>query len=201
MRLPAVAWVYKPPEGAPAPNKLPSQTRRSFTFGCLNNPAKISDACATTWAHVLKAVPKSRLVLMAGRSAEAARILGERFTKLGIASDRLELVYRLPPAEYFEAYQPIDLCLDPFPFNGGVTTCDALWMGIPVLTLAGTDYRSRQGVSILNNLGLPEFVADTPEKVVELAAICMSVIVWTGFHASDSRRRMSVTPSPRGMFA
>ena len=120
---------------------------------------------------MLKAVPKSRLVLMAGRSADAARMLGERFTDLGVPPARLELVYRLPPNEYLEEYQPIDLCLDPFPFNGGVTTCDALWMGVPVLTLAGQDYRSRQGVSILTNLGVPEFVADTPEKVVELAAI------------------------------
>lgn len=171
VRLPNVAWVYKPPADAPAVNTLPSQTRRSFTFGCLNNPAKLSDACLETWARVLKAVPKSRLVLMAGRSADAARLLNERFTAFGVASDRLELVYRFPPAEYLEAYQPVDLCLDPFPFNGGVTTCDALWMGVPVLTMAGTDYRSRQGVSILSNLGLPEFVADTPDKVVELATI------------------------------
>jgi predicted O-linked N-acetylglucosamine transferase (SPINDLY family) len=122
------------------------------------------------WAKVLKAVPQSRLVLLAGRSPTAARRTTERFTQLGVASDRLELVYRLPANEYFEAYQPIDLALDPFPFNGGVTTCDALWMGVPVLTVAGKDYRSRQGVSLLNNLGLPEFVADSPEKLVELAA-------------------------------
>ena len=171
IRLPNVAWVYKPPADAPPINKLPSQTRRSFTFGCLNNPAKLSDDCVVAWAGVLRSVPRSRLVLMAGRSADAARRLNERFTELGVAADRLELVYRLPPNEYFEAYQPIDLCLDPFPFNGGVTTCDALWMGVPVLTVAGADYRSRQGVSILNNLGLPEFVADSPEKLVELASI------------------------------
>jgi predicted O-linked N-acetylglucosamine transferase (SPINDLY family) len=81
------------------------------------------------------------------------------------------MVYRLPTNEYLEAYQPLDLCLEPFPYNGMQTTCDALWMGLPVLSLAGRDTRSRQGVSILNNLGLPEFVADTPEKLVELAAI------------------------------
>ena len=186
IRLPNVAWAYKPPTDAPAVNTLPSQARRSFAFGCLNNPAKLSDACTETWARVLKAVPKSRLVLMAGRSADAARLLGERFTQLGVASDRLEIVYRLPPGEYYEAYQPIDLCLDPFPFNGGVTTCDALWMGVPVLTLAGADYRSRQGVSILNNLGLSEFVADTPDKFVELATI------WSGQRAGLADLRGSL---------
>ena len=115
-------------------------------------------------------MPGSRLVLSAGRSAEAARVLGERFTRFGVASDRVELVYRLPAGEYLEAYQPIDLGLDPFPYNGGVTTCDALWMGLPVLSVAGRDARSRRGVSVLTNLGLPEFVADSPEKLVELAA-------------------------------
>src|SRR5206468_12287628 len=116
---------------------LPSSARRTFTFGCLNNPAKLSDECVELWSRILQAVPRSRLVLSAGKSAHAARQLGERFTKLGVASDRLELVYRLPANEYLEAYQPIDLALDPFPYNGGVTTCDALWMGVPVLTLAG----------------------------------------------------------------
>lgn len=170
LRMPEVAWVYRPPADAPRPTALPSQTRRTFTFGCLNNPAKLSDECVGLWAEILKAVPLSRLVVSAGKSADAARILGERFTKLGVESDRLELVYRLPAAEYFEVYQSIDLALDPFPYNGGVTTCDALWMGVPVLTLAGGDYRSRQGVSILTNLGLPEFVAETPAKLLELAA-------------------------------
>ncbi|MBY0512392.1 MAG: tetratricopeptide repeat protein [Gemmataceae bacterium] len=171
LHLPEVGWVYQPPAAAPALNALPAQARRTFTFGCLNNPAKLSDACLVAWAAILKAVPRSRLVLLAGRSAEAARALTARFTELEISSDRLELVYRLPTQEYFEAYQPIDLCLDPFPFNGMLTTCDALWMGLPVLTVAGADTRGRQGVSLLNNLGLPEFVAETPEKLVELAVI------------------------------
>lgn len=171
LRLPEVAWVYRPPATAPVVNALPSKRSRTFTFGCLNNPAKLSTACVEAWSRILKAVPKSRLVLLAGRSPDGARSLAERFTEQGVASDRLELVYRLPPNEYFEGFQPIDLALDPFPYNGGVSTCDALWMGVPVLTVAGRDYRSRQGVSLLNNIGLPEFVADTPEKLVELAAI------------------------------
>jgi predicted O-linked N-acetylglucosamine transferase (SPINDLY family) len=170
LRLPDLAWVWKPPADAPVPNALPSKTRRAFTFGCLNNPAKVSSACLESWARILKAVPKSRLVLLAGRSADGARALADRFTQHGIATDRLELVYRLPQNEYFEAFQPIDLALDPFPYNGGVSTCDALWMGVPVLTVAGRDYRSRQGLSLLNNVGLPEFVADSPEKLVELAS-------------------------------
>lgn len=171
LRLPEVGWVYPLPEGAPEPNPLPASSRRAFTFGCLNNPAKLSDACVEAWARVLKTVPKSRLVLLAGRSAEAARQMNERFTRHGITTERLELVYRLPAGEYFETYSPIDLALDPFPFNGGITTCDALWMGVPVLTVSGPDSRSRQGAAILHNLGLPEFVADSADKLVDLATI------------------------------
>jgi len=170
LRLPAVGRLYVPPVIAPPPNSLPASSQRAFTFGCLNSPGKLSDACLDTWARVLKAVPKSRLVLQAGRSVEAARRLTERFTRLGVSSDRIELTYRLPEHEYLEAYQPLDAALDPFPFNGRATTCDALWMGVPVLTLTGADSRGRQGASILQNVGLPDFVADTLDKFVELAA-------------------------------
>jgi predicted O-linked N-acetylglucosamine transferase (SPINDLY family) len=170
LRLPGVGWVYSPPADVPDPNPLPAAAGRPFTFGCLNHPAKLSDACVGTWAGVLKAVPGSRLVLLAGRSAETARVLEGRFAAAGVSADRLDLAYRLPEGEYYEAYRAIDLALDPFPFNGGVTTGDALWMGVPVLTVAGRAGRSRQGVSVLTAVGLPEFVADTPEKLVDLAA-------------------------------
>lgn len=170
LRLPDLGWLYVPPPAAPVPNQLPASRGRVFTFGCLNHPGKLSDPCVEAWAAILKLVPKSRLVLLAGQSVVAAEVLAERFTQRGIASDRLELVYRLPAGDYMEAYQPLDLALDPFPYGGAVTTCDALWMGVPVLTVAGRDARGRQGMSILNALGLPEFVADTPEQLVDLAA-------------------------------
>lgn len=169
LRLPDLSWVYVPPGDAPAPSALPAAGRRSFTFGCLNHPGKLSAPCFEAWAAILKAVPKSRLVLLAGQSVAAAESLAARFTQLGVASERLELVYRLPESEYFAAYQLLDLALDPFPYCGAVTTCDALWMGVPMLTVAGRDARGRQGVSLLNAIGLPEFVADSPEQLVSLA--------------------------------
>jgi predicted O-linked N-acetylglucosamine transferase (SPINDLY family) len=170
LRLPDLGWAYAPPAEAPEPNALPAAGRRSFTFGCLNHPGKLSEPCVEAWAAILKAVPKSRLVLLAGHSVAGAEALAARFTRHGVASDRLELVYRLPVSDYFAAYQPIDLALDPFPYNGAVTTCDALWMGVPVLTLAGREARARLSVAILTALGLPEFVADSPEQFVSLAA-------------------------------
>jgi predicted O-linked N-acetylglucosamine transferase (SPINDLY family) len=170
LRLPDLGWFFVPPTEAPVPNPSPAANRRSFTFGCLNHPGKLSDECIEGWAAILKAVPRSRLVLLSGHSVASAEALSARFTALGVASDRLELVYRLSTRDYLEAYQPLDLALDPFPYGGGVTTCDSLWMGVPVLTVAGRDARGRHGVSILNAIGLPEFVADGPEQLVGLAA-------------------------------
>ncbi|MBX9625695.1 MAG: tetratricopeptide repeat protein [Gemmataceae bacterium] len=178
VRLPEVSWVYSPPADAPEPADPPSASGGPFTFACLNHPAKLSEGCLDTWAAVLKAVPGSRLVLTAGRSADAAGVLAGRFAAAGVEPDRLDLIDRLPAGDYYGAYRLADVALDPFPCNGGVTTCDALWMGVPVLTVAGGDARGRQGVSLLTNLGLPEFVADSPGKLVELAA------TWAGQRAA-----------------
>lgn len=169
LRLPDVAWVYAPPEKAPDVGPLPGANRRTFTFGCLNNPAKISDACLATWAKILQSTPGTRLVVLAGQSQAGAKRLSDRLVKAGILRDRIEMVFRLPKEKYFEAYRQFDVALDPFPYNGGVTTCDALWMGVPVLAVAGTSYVSRQGGMLMHAVGLGEFVADSPESLAKLA--------------------------------
>jgi predicted O-linked N-acetylglucosamine transferase (SPINDLY family) len=169
LRLPHLPWVYLPPPDAPEVRPLPALTGDTFTFGCLNNAAKISDGCLETWAKLLREVPHSRLVLLAGQSQVGANRLTERFAAAGVPADQLEFVFRLPRNEYFEAYSSFDLALDPFPYNGGVTTCDALWMGVPVLAVAGKSYVSRQGAAILTDAGLNEFVAESLERLVVLA--------------------------------
>ncbi len=169
LRLPDCARLYIPPVSTALPGTLPALSRGAITFGCLNDPGKISSLCIETWARILNSVPQSRLVLQAGRSMDTVRSLTDRFAQLGIEPRRLTLIYRLPEADYYHAYQSIDLALDPFPFNGRATTCDALWMGVPVLTVRGDDSRSRQGLSLLANLGLADFVAATPDQLVELA--------------------------------
>jgi protein O-GlcNAc transferase len=174
-RLPQLAWMYSPPTDAPAITPLPSSSgAKPFTFGCLNNAAKISEDCCDTWARLIASIPGSRLVLMAGQSQAGAKRLTDRFVSAGILRDRLQLVMRLPRKEYFESYQLFDLALDPFPYNGGVTTCDALWMGVPVLTVAGNSYVSRQGAAVMTHVGLSEFVADTPAGLIDLAKIWAS---------------------------
>lgn len=169
LRLPCLPWVYQPPGDAPDLTPLPGLDRSTITFGCLNNAAKISEACLQAWVRILKEIPSARLVLLAGQSEAGAKRLTDLLTAAGVSGDRLQMVFRLPRSEYYEAYQLFDLALDPFPYNGGVTTCDALWMGVPVLTLAGNTYVSRQGAAILTHAGLGEFVAESVDGLVALA--------------------------------
>lgn len=169
LRLPETAWVYAPPADAPPVSPLPAASQREFTFGCLNNAAKISDACLEAWAAVLQAVPDSRLVLLAGQSRAGADRLLDRFAGRGVLRERVEVAFRVSRQEYFATYGRFDLSLDPFPYNGGVTTGDSLWMGVPVLTVAGPSYVSRQGVMAMTTVGLPKFVASSAEDLVRLA--------------------------------
>lgn len=200
LRLPEVSWVYHPPpEASPLP-KPASANRRTFTWGCLNHPAKLSPPCLDCWAEILHAVPKSRLVLLAGQSVQAAQRLAAQFTQRGIAANRLEVIYRLPWRDYLAAYSAIDLALDPFPYNGGATTGDALWMGVPVLTLAGGDARGRRGVSILQAVGLPEFIADSPSQYVQLAirwAQQREALAKLAARLRELLRTSTLTDSPR----
>jgi len=174
LRVPEVPWVYVPPVEAADVAPLPGLARKAFTFGCLNNAAKISDRCIAAWAKLLQSLPGTRLVLLAGQSQSAQKRLSERFMKAGILRDRIQLLSRMARPQYFSAYGEIDVALDPFPYNGGVTTCDALWMGVPVLTVAGESYVSRQGVMQMLALGLSEFVAESPEALIPLAKMWMS---------------------------
>jgi len=174
LRLPEVPWVYVPPTDAPDVGPLPAASRKPFTFGCLNNSAKISERCLDAWVKLIQTLAGTRLVLLAGQSQSAQKRLSERFMKAGILRDRIQLVTRLPRQQYFETYHGIDIALDPFPYNGGVTTGDALWMGVPVLTVAGASYSSRQGVTQMLALGLPEFIAEDPDALIPLAKMWMN---------------------------
>lgn len=162
VRLPEVPWVYRPPADAPPVNPLPALARRQFTFGCLNNSSKVSEACLEVWVKLIQQTAGSRLVLLGGQSAAGQRRLADRFVKAGILRDRVQLLPRLPRDKYLAQYADIDVALDPFPFTGGITSADALWMGVPVLSVAGNTSASRQGVMLLLALGLEEFVLSTP---------------------------------------
>jgi predicted O-linked N-acetylglucosamine transferase (SPINDLY family) len=168
IRLPHCFWVFQPPEEAPEPGALPALQNGFVTFGCLNQFAKVSPTALDLWVRILQAIPESRLVIQAqpGSHLESVR---DRFLQGGIAATRLEFVPRVPRADYFRRYLQLDLGLDPFPYNGHNCTIESLWMGVPVVTLAGRTAVARGGVSILSNAGLPELIARSTEEYVNIA--------------------------------
>ena len=153
----------------PAVGGLPAAEAGSVTFGCLNNFCKASPASLAAWSRLLQAVPGSKMLLHAHAGSHRRRV--QRFlTEQGVSADRLAFVGLLPTAEYFGRYRQIDVALDPFPYGGGTTTCDALWMGVPVVSLRGETAVGRGGLSILSNVGLRELVARDVDEYVQIAA-------------------------------
>jgi protein O-GlcNAc transferase len=168
IRLPETYWCFNPRGPTPAPSPPPVKAAGFITFGCLNNFAKASPTLEL-WAEILQSVPRSRLIVHSppGPHLDAVR---ERFAAKGIGPDRLEFPANQPWPEYLRTYGRIDIALDPFPWGGGITTCDALWTGVPVVSLVGRTAVGRGGASILANLGLPELIAKTPQQYVHIAA-------------------------------
>jgi predicted O-linked N-acetylglucosamine transferase (SPINDLY family) len=172
VRLPEVAWCYAEPADAPAVSPAPGMHSGAATFGSVNNLAKATDEVLTAWGRILQAAPNSRLIVLVGLTKAGRARVEAAFARMGIAADRIELIPRLSRKEYLDLFSRIDVALDPFPYNGGVTTCDALWMGVPVLTLAGDTYRARQGLCVMSAVELKEFVASDVDEYVRIATEC-----------------------------
>jgi predicted O-linked N-acetylglucosamine transferase (SPINDLY family) len=170
-RLPETRLCFTPPDVDLPIAPLPALTNNYVTFGCFNNLAKMNDGVVALWARVLASIPDSRLYLKA-KSLDVAAVkqsVVERFAAHGIGSDRMILEGFEPRTNYLSAYHRVDIALDPFPFTGGTTSAESLWMGVPVLTLPGTNFLSRQGVGLLMNAGLPEWIATDPEDYLARA--------------------------------
>ena len=167
IRLPDCYWCYSAPRLAAAERPPIERLPGPPTFGCLNNFAKVTGFTLRLWAKILQRVPDARLLLFA--PAEARRRVVETLSGAGIEAARVELVGRQPFAKYLATYRQIDVALDPFPFGGGTTTCDALWMGVPVVTLTGSTAVSRGGSSLLANAGLSSLIARTEQEYVDIA--------------------------------
>ncbi len=172
-RLPQTRLCFTPPDVDVAVGPLPALASGHITFGCFNNLAKMNDRVVALWARVLAAVPQSRLFLKANQLAEPAvqQSVVERFAAHGVDAARLVLEGPDPREKYLAAYQRVDIALDPFPYPGGATSVEALWMAVPVLTLAGDRFLSRQGVGLLMNAGLPEWIAIDPDDYVARAEL------------------------------
>ena len=170
-RLPETRLCFTVPNFEIAVSPLPALANGYLTFGCFNNLRKMNDAVVALWAKVLASVPDSRLFLKTKQFQEPSvrQNTVERFAAHGIAIDRLILEGRSPRTEYLATYSRVDIALDPFPYTGGTTSAEGLWMGVPVLTLAGDRLLSRQGVGLLMNAGLPEWIAADADDYVARA--------------------------------
>jgi predicted O-linked N-acetylglucosamine transferase (SPINDLY family) len=168
LRLPDTYWCYEPGIPAPDVGPLPALSNAHITFGCLNTFRKVNTDSMLAWARILRDVPQSRLILHVIEGSQRQQVL-ELFHGADINADRIDFVGHVPLAAYMQTYQRIDIGLDPFPYTGGTTTCDALWMGVPVVTLAGRTAVHRGGVSILSNLGMPQLIAQSIDQYVQIA--------------------------------
>jgi predicted O-linked N-acetylglucosamine transferase (SPINDLY family) len=185
IRLPDSFWCYDPLTDTPDVSALPAIASGRITFGCLNNFRKVNEGVLRLWTKVLAAVPKSRLLLMAppGRPRERVRAI---FEEGRVERDRIELVDRSGRLDYLAKYRDIDICLDTFPYNGHTTSLDALWMGVPTVTLCGETVVGRAGVSQAMNVGLPELIATTEDELVRVASSLAGDLE----HLSELRRTL-----------
>lgn len=179
-RLPESYLCFTPPDLAIDVAPSPAQASGTITFGCFNNLSKINDRVVALWARSLTAVPGSLLFLKTKQLSDRAirEDLQRRFAAHDIAGERLILEGSSPRAELLQSYHRVDIALDPFPYPGGTTSVEALWMGVPVLTRRGDRFLGHLGESITRNAGLADWIADDDDDFVIKAAA----------HASDVSR-------------
>ncbi|MDB9406044.1 FkbM family methyltransferase [Microcystis sp. CS-574] len=173
-RLPRCYVAYQPSPEALEVNPLPALSSEYITFGCLNNFSKLNPFLLSLWAKILQALPQSRLILKSHYhnldDPEEKQSVELFLQEQGLNLEQVELIDSPTLAEdYFALYHRIDIHLDTFPYNGCTTTCDALWMGVPVLTLAGDRKIQRMGNSLLQAIGLEDWIAHSPEEYVNKA--------------------------------
>jgi len=169
-RLPGGMCCFAPPEDAPAVTPLPALRRGHLTFGSLHGLLKLNAQVLDLWSQVLQAVPDSRLLMFHDTVVgPAQKRIRRQFVDRGIAGERLDLRQGSRAPGYLGVYEEIDVSLDTFPWTGGVTTCESLWMGVPVLSLCGVRPAGRNSAALLARVGLTDCVAQTPEQYVALA--------------------------------
>ena len=197
IRLPGGFLCYGPPDHAPEPAPPPCRDNGFVTFGSFNNPAKLSDTTLALWGGILRRCPTARLLLKGQSFADAATaaFTRERLASLGVAPERLDLVARIADtAGHLGAYARIDIGLDPTPYNGTTTTCEALWMGVPVVTLVGDRHAGRVGASLLARVGLDDLIAQDRGAYVDVAAALAADAARLGDLRAGLRARLAASP-------
>lgn len=196
IRMPNGYAVYEPPDYAPAVGPLPALKNGFVRFASFNNVSKINDFSVELWARVMNAVPDSQLVLKHISLGDPAirASFEQRFAVHGIAAHRLEFRQHTPHEVLLNEYNEVDIAIDPHPYTGGLTTCEALWMGVPVLTLPGRTFSSRHAATHLSNVGLSDWLADSPDGFVALAKRWAGDLEGLAALRAGLRERMARSP-------
>jgi len=199
MWLPQSRWVYRPVPWMPEPVEPPCLRRGFITFGSFNNAAKLSAELLSCWAKLLKAVPHSRLRLKNYqlRDVQLRQRITTRMAALGINAERLELHGPSFHQDLLASYGEVDIALDTFPFNGGLTSCEALWLGLPLVSLAQNDHAAvmaaRQGLALLTLIGRDEWIARSMHDYVRIATELASAPELLREMRSSQRERMQIS--------
>jgi predicted O-linked N-acetylglucosamine transferase (SPINDLY family) len=196
LRMPEGYVCYAPPADAPVVTALPALERGQVTFGGFHNTAKVTPQVVEVWARILRRLPGSRLVLQyrGWDDPGVARRFAGMFAAQAIEPGRLEFLGQSPHAELLAAYNRVDLALDPFPYCGGLTTCESLWMGVPVVTCPLETFASRHSLSHLSNVGLTASIAHDLDGYVELAVSLAADLPRLAALRAGLRARMAASP-------
>ncbi len=196
VRLPRIPLVYAPPDGMPQVAPLPAETNGFITFGHFGRVERLNATVIAAWARILHAVPRSRLVLN-NRPFQAAAFRDlylAHFASQGVDSSRLDLVYSTPQPSAWAAYGDIDIALDPFPHNAGTTTIEALWQGVPVVSLASRPTVGRLGASIMHAVELDDWVTNDTDAYVARAVAAASCVASLAQLRAGLRQRVAASP-------
>jgi len=170
IRLPDSLWCYRPAPDMPEVTPLPALSCGYLTFGSFNNINKIDRPTLELWAALLREQPDARLMMLTVPEGDVRQRLLHDFADLGIDLERLDLYGRMPLNEFRRKILEADIALDPVTVNGGTTTCESLWLGVPVISLTGTRFLSRAGLSLLSTVGMADFAVATKEDYLRIAA-------------------------------
>jgi predicted O-linked N-acetylglucosamine transferase (SPINDLY family) len=194
--MPTVRLCFTPPPFAPDVAPLPALTTKQITFGCFTRADKIGPNVFAVWARILVAVPDSRLVLKSAtfKFPELRHRFQCAFADRGIDPERIELRTASTYEQLLTEYSGVDIALDSFPYNGGATTCDALWMGVPVVARLGDSLISRQSAAMLEAAGLSDLIARDDDAYVHIAANLASDVTRLGALRNDLRPTISASP-------
>jgi predicted O-linked N-acetylglucosamine transferase (SPINDLY family) len=187
-------WCYAAPGEAPPANSLPALQNGFITFGSLNSFTKLNPGVINVWCQLLRQLPTSRLLMVVPGGPPRRTEVTAQFAAQGIDASRLTMVDIVSVPAYFGYYLNVDIALDPFPYNGGTTTMDSLYMGVPLITLAGRWATARAGVTILKNFGRPDWIAETPEQYIQIGVTLASDINQLAQLRRELRTQMTKSP-------